>query len=298
MQLNERVVAALTGDDSPPVRLLPLFGEVTPVAVEGTETVAGALRRGAGLVWVTAGPGTAGTALAAAACQELGVMCLLADLHRVPQLNAAPGGGGVGDGGGTPGLSHGAVRDLVADLILEAALDGCVLILAGAELAAGAMDLVTGSVMPVIAVGATHWDTSWATTIPVSVAAPRLTTSERADLWWIALAGQVPQEAVTGLRLTPEQISAVGRLALRTAELAKTEVTTAVVQDAARRLGRGGMQRAGARPGTAVLDDLVLPERTRDEVSRLIAWATHRDDVFALGDLQEIGRASWRERVF
>lgn len=290
LQLSERVVASLTGDDSPPARLLPLFGEVTPVAVEGTETVAGALRRGAGLVWVTAGPGTAGTALAAAACQELGVMCLLADLRRVPALSAPIGGpGSLGEGGGGPGLSLHAVRDLVAALVLEAALDGCVLILAGAELAAGAMDLVTGSVMPVIAVATTAWDTSWATTIPVSVTAPRLTTAERADLWWIALAGQVPQEAVTGLRLTPEQISAVGRLALRTAEQAGTEVTTAIVQDAARRLGRGGTQRTGARSGSAVLDDLVLPERTRDEVSRLIAWATHRDDVFALGDLQGKG---------
>lgn len=296
LQLAERVVAALTGDDSPPARLLPLFGEVTPVPVEGTETVAGALRRGATLVWVTAGPGTAGTALAAAACQELGVMCLLADLRRVPALNAMAGGAGSGVGGGSgvgeggsAGLSVGAVRELVAALVLEAALDGCVLILAGAELAAGAMDLITGSVMPVIAVATTAWDASWAATIPVSVTAPRLTTAERSDLWWHALAGQVPQDAVTGLRLTPEQISAVGRLALRTTELVGTTVTTAIVQDAARRLGRGGAQRAGARGGTAVLDDLVLPERTREEVSRLIAWATHRDDVFALGDLQGKG---------
>ena len=292
VQLNERVAAALTGDNSPPARLLPLFATVTPVAVDGTSTVAGALERGAGLVWVSAGPGTAGTALAAAACQQLGVMCLLADLRKAPQLGAARGtaGGGPGDGGGGDGgLSLGAVRDLVAALVLEAALDGCVLILSGAELAAGAMDLVTGSVMPVIAVATTAWDTAWGTEIPVAVTAPRLTTAERADLWWTALAGQVPKEAVTGLRLTPEQISAVGQLALRTAEQAGTQVSAAIVQDAARRLGRGGTQRAAGRGGSAVLDDLVLPDRTRDEVSRLIAWATHRDDVFALGDLQGKG---------
>ncbi|SDC59460.1 ATPase family associated with various cellular activities (AAA) [Sanguibacter gelidistatuariae] len=285
LQLCERVVAALIGDDSPPARLLPLFGEVMPVPVEGTTTVAGALERGAGLVWVTAGPGTAGTALAAAACQELGVVCLLADLRRAPQLGVGPGEGGPG----SAGLSQAVVRGLVAELVLEAALDGCVLILAGAELAAGAMDLITGAVMPVIAVATTAWDTAWATTIPVAVTAPRLTPTERGELWWVALGGQVPQDAVTGLRLTPEQITAVGRLSLRMAEQAGTEVTAAIVQDAARRLGRGGTKSAASTGSTAVLDDLVLPERTRDEVSRLIAWAKHRDDVFALGDLQGKG---------
>ncbi|MEP7763350.1 ATP-binding protein [Sanguibacter sp. 25GB23B1] len=284
LQVAERVVAHLLGDPTPPAHLLPLLGRVTPVAVDGTAAVAGALAAGEGLVWIASPPGTAGVALAAAACMELEVVCLLADLRRAPAAADVPGE--------APGIPIGIARELVADLVLEAALGGAVLVLAGADLAAPAVDVLRTSPAPVLAVGTSGWNPAWAAELPVSVAAPRLSTEQRSELWWLALGGQLPDGAITGLRLTPEQITVVGRHARRTADRAGTPLTAATVKDSARRLGRGsGHSAASRRPGSsaATLDDLVLPERTRAEVDRLIGWAQHRDEVFALGDLQGKG---------
>ena len=271
LRAGDRVVAHLLGDDTVPAALAPLLAPARPVAVEGTTALAALLAGGAPLTWVSAPPGTAGTALAVAACHELDVLCLVADLDR-------PGG---------PDASEPAVRRTVRGLVLEAALGGAVLILAGAEAAAGSVDLLVEAPVPVVAVGSTPWDARWHPSLPPVLTAPRLTTEQRRQEWRTVLGGTEPGPEVTALRLDPDQIHLVGAAARREAAARGQEVSPAVVAATARRLGRPA--RAGRAAGTATLDDLVLPAHARGEVERLISWARHRDDVLALGDLQGKG---------
>ncbi|MPV87293.1 AAA family ATPase, partial [Georgenia ruanii] len=305
LRVGDRVVAHLVGDDTPPAALAAVIAPAVPVAVEGTDTVAGALADGAPLVWVASVPGAAGTALAVAACRELDVVCLVANLARAVSDPGAPEAtGGARPGGtgaaGTP--SAAAVHDLVRTLLLEAALTGSVLVLAGAEAAGPAMDLLTDAPVPVIAVGATRWDARWARDLPPEVTAPRLSLGQRRDEWRAALGLAEPAREVTALRLTPEEIRVVGR-AVRAGMAGPVPVdgaarplhgadgpvpgAAAAVTAAARRLGRAAPTTGRGLPLT--LEDLVLPDHTRAEVERLIGWGRHRDDVLALGPLQGKG---------
>ncbi|QDB79140.1 ATP-binding protein [Georgenia sp. 311] len=272
LRVADRVVAHLLGDDTVPAALAPLLAPALPVTVEGTSELAGSLAGGAGLCWVSAPPGTAGTALAVAACLELDVLCLVADLTRPGAPDAADTAG---------------VRQTVRGLVLEAALGGAVLVLAGAETAAPAMDLLADAPVPVVAVGSRPWDARWHASLPPVVTAPRLTTEQRRQEWRTVLGGADPGPEVTALRLDAEQIHLVGRAAREEAAARGKQLSPGLVAATARRLGRS--TRAGHGGGTATLGDLVLPAHARDEVERLISWARHRDDVLALGDLQGKG---------
>ncbi len=94
---------------------------------------------------------------------------------------------------------------------------------------------------------------------------------------------------VLTLRMTPEEISAVGRRAETDAARAGRTVTPDDVRLAARRLGNAHGPRVRTSGTPATLADLVLPDRTRREVERLIGWAGDRDEVLALGELQGKG---------
>src|SRR5690606_39504863 len=121
------------------------------------------------LVWVHSQVGTAGTALAVAACRELGVTCLVGDLERLPVQ---------------PGVDRdpALVRRTVQALVLEAGLRGAVLVLAGAHLAGYQVGTLEAPV-PVVAVGRTPWDPHWAPALPPAVLATRPRQDERAAHW-------------------------------------------------------------------------------------------------------------------
>jgi len=281
LRVPDRVMSSLFGDDLPDPAVLPLLVSPVPVPVSGTATVARALEAGHQLVWVHSPIGTAGTSLAAAACQELNIPCVLADLNR------RPGTSGPADGTQPYGPS---LTDLVQALILEAGLTGSVLILAGAERASGLLPVLEQAPVPVIAVGADPWDPMWSTTLPISVLAPRVSLSDRAEIWWPLLGGTYPDREITALRLTPEDISLVGQHAREMAGVSGAEtISSEMIRQAARRLGRSRNSRAAAATTSATIDDLVLPEHTRHEVERLLDWARHRDEVLAQGPLQGKG---------
>src|SRR5690606_9159834 len=151
-----------------PAGLVPLLVEPVPADVPGVDEVAAALRAGEGLVWVHSPYGTAGTALAVAACRELDVTCLVADLHRLPKDEA---------GRREPATVRAAVRALG----LEAGLDGSVLVIAGAHLAGHDLRLLDGCVVPVIAVGRSPWDPHWDTALPPAIPAGRLPVDQREE---------------------------------------------------------------------------------------------------------------------
>ena len=265
----ERVADHLRGDDTPAALVADLLEEPVPVAVDGTGAVVAALERDDPLVWVESGHGATGTALAAAACVALGVGCLVADLAHA-DVHVRPG-----DAAGT--------ADVVDALLLEALLDGVVLVLAGAEGAAASVPALLASPVPVVAVGARRWDARWATWLPATVEAPVLTTAERTLLWRRHLDGAAPGPTVATLRLAPRDI--VRAASRARADAAGADPDDATLTAAVRMLGRGGARRGSG----ATLDDLVLPEHARAEIERLVAWGRHRDDVAALGDLHGKG---------
>ncbi|WP_051275048.1 ATP-binding protein [Cellulomonas sp. URHD0024] len=275
LRVPDRVVARLLGSYRVPDLVARVLRDPQPVDVEGYLDVAAALALGEQLVWVHSPIGTAGTALAVAACRHVEVTCLVADLERLPV---------------TPGLGTdlGLVRETTRALVLEAGLDGSVLVLAGAHLAAellGELD----AVVPVIAVGRSPWDPRWAIGLPAAVVAGRLSQGERAEQWHRVVGEHATTRDVLTLRMTPEEISAVGRRAETDAARDGRTVEPDDVRMAARRLGNTHGPRVRTSGSPATLDDLVLPARTRHEVERLIGWARDRDDVLALGELQGKG---------
>ena len=179
------------------------------------------------------------------------------------------------------------MADAVRSLVLEAALTGTVLVLAGAELAAPVVALLESAPLPVIAVATGGWNDRWSTSLPITLTAPRLSTAERAEIWR-PLLGADPGREISALRLTPEQIGIVGRHATAAAALAgETGLTIERIRSSVRQLGRGRHPRSTEVP--AELDDLVLPGRTRAEIMRLLDWARYRDEVLPRGPLQGKG---------
>lgn len=274
LRVPDQVTARLLGSSVAPAAVGAVLVVPVPADVDGAQGLAAALEAGERLVWVHAPGDAAGTALAAAACQALDVGCLVGDLARLP---------GPADAA--------LVRRTVRDLLLEAGLDGSVLVLAGAQLAAGCLDELDRAVVPVVAVGSTPWDAHWAARLPVTLTAGRLTTAARAEQWEVVVGPQALTREVLALRMTPEQIVTVGRRARADAERAGRDVTPDDVRAAARRLGTSATGSARVRSGAtpATLDDLVLPPHTRREVERLIGWVRDRDEVAALGDLRGKG---------
>lgn len=287
MVVAERAVAHLLGDHLPSAAALPLICEINPVELPGTAVIAEALRQGHTLAWVHSPPGAAGTALAAAACRRLGAPCLQADLNRLPrEADGAP-----------PPLA--LVAAAVQSLLLEATLAGCVLILAGAELAGQAADRLARAALPVIAVGTIPWDPAWPVTrLPVSVIAPRAANAIRAALWAPALSPGADSVDIAALRLTPGDIARVQRAALDQAAVEAAAhgradiphtLSTQDIRTASRRLGRNRSSKFQASASPASLDDLVLPDHVKSEVARLLDWARYRDEVLSQGPLQGKG---------
>jgi AAA+ superfamily predicted ATPase len=292
LAVADRPVAHLLGDDTPATAIAALLTELTPVEVPGYDRVAAALRAGHPLAWVHSPPGAAGPALAAAACRELDVPYLAADLGRLV----------VATGAAEP---HAA--DVVAAidaLITEATLAGSVLILLSAELAGAHADRLVHAALPLIAVGSIPWDPAWPTErLPVSVTSPRISTAIRAALWSPILGtapalSDDPAADIAALRLTPGDIMRVSRAALDDAALGLAgdqtggpsgTVTAEHIRRSARRLGRNRSSKFQASTEPATLDDLVLPEHVKSEVARLLDWARYRDEVLAQGPLQGKG---------
>lgn len=277
---HDRAVAHLLGDDTPSAATLPLLTDPAPLDMPGTAQVAAALAAGQHLVWVQSPPGAAGTALAAAACRALAVPCLVADLHRLTAADPA-----------SPAPTPRRLQEALGGVLLEAILAGSVLILAGADLVAPHTDSLAHPALPVIAVGAVPWDPAWyPTELPVTVTATRASLAARAELWRPVIGGADPDPQITALRLTPEEIGRVAQLASAAATARGDRLPGRDdIRQATRRLGRNRSSKFAATPDPATMDDLILPDHTKAEVSRLLDWARYRDEVLAQGPLQGKG---------
>ncbi|MDT4945974.1 MAG: hypothetical protein QOH14_2707 [Pseudonocardiales bacterium] len=265
--LPERLAGYLAGGGLPPAYLLSVLLDAVPVEVEGTAVVAAALAADHRLVWVHAPFGGAGSAMATAACRQLEVPCLIADLSRLPA--SIP------------------VDEAVAALLLECGLEGMVLVLVGAERAR--VGDLTRAAVPVLAVSTEPWNPQWTTELPLTVSAPRLSVAQREELWIPVLGGRSVDREITAMPLSPEQIVAVGRHARQMAELhGEDGIGTERIRNSVRQLGRGRSIRAN--PSASVtMDDLVLSGHALEEIERLLDWARYRDEVIALGPVHGKG---------
>ena len=282
-RVPDRVAAQLAGDDRPAAVLLAAMVDPAPVRVEGMDKVAAALQAGEHLVWVHAPVGAAGIGMAAGACESLDVPCLVADLHRLPTTRSVTDGEEV-----QLGPDAATVTGTLRDLVLESGLSGAVLVLAGAELATPARAVLATSAVPVIAVSTQPPPPAWGADLHITVRAPRLSVSDREQLWspWLGSAG-VPRE-VTALRLTPEDIATVAGHAQREAALTGEAISADGIRRSARRLGQRRTGNADDSAGVT-LSDLILPTHAQSEVARLLDWARYRDELLAQGPLQGRG---------
>lgn len=277
--LPERVAAHLRGDDTPAALARSVTTTAVPVDARGTDEVAHAIAAGEPLTWIESRHGASGTSLVAAACARLDVDLLVADLALL-------------DAGRGPSDAPVDTGPVIEALLLEALLDGRVLVVAGADRATQHLGTLLESPVPVVGVGAGRWDARWTHWLPATIIAPRLTAHERADVWRTALGGAEPAASVTTLRLSPDDIV---RVAVRAREDSGEAPDADAQRAAVARLGRTSTP-SGVR---ATLDDLVLPEHARAEVERLVAWGTHRDDVVELGPVHgKSGKASGIAALF
>ncbi|SPE63947.1 Proteasomal ATPase [Streptomyces netropsis] len=190
------------------------------------------------------------------------------------------------------GLSHeGDPAGCVGAALLEARLRGHGLIVGPVDSpdARHVQDLLApldGAPVPLVLTGRQPWDARWTAAPPVLADCPPLTGPERTALWRYELGahtGTVTDEAVAigaRYRLGPGRIRAVAAAAGRQAATHGTPVDAAAVRDSARAWNGGALDRL-ARPVRPAVDwdDLVLPERTHEQLRDLTRRVRHRDRV-------------------
>ncbi len=268
----ERVLAHLLGASDPDPVLAQLTTHPLPLQLTETEQLARTLAAGAPLVWIRSPLGTAGSSLAAGALERLEVHYRCLDLGRIPE--AEP------------------ILDLLRSAVLEAGLAAQALILCGAERlgveGAPVQAVLTRSVVPIVAVGTTAWDSRWAEVYPWSIDAPTLDPSSRNQAWQNLGAAEATS-GLTGLRLSPEAIGQTAAYAHWLAVAQDRPISDELVRQAARRIGGSASATrplSGRRHGFA---DLVLPENISATLLRLVGWARNRDEVLERGTLLQSG---------
>nr|WP_246470476.1 ATP-binding protein [Streptomyces olivoverticillatus] len=277
LRVPDRVTAHLLGDDSPPSSLCHLLALPERGRPLGEGPVAEAVRHLTRLlahrhsVHLRDSPDGTAEAVAEAALRACGRPAL--------RLNLA-------------GLAHETdPAGFVRAALLEARLRGHGLIVGPVDSpdARHIQDLLApldGAPVPLVLTGRQPWDARWTATPPVLADCPPLTEPERTALWRYELgahAGTVTDEAVAvgaRYRLGPGRIRAVAAAAGRQAAAHGTPVDAAAVRDAARSWNGGALDRLARTVRPAVgWNDLVLPERTHEQLRDLARRVRHRDRV-------------------
>ena len=265
----DRVIAHLQGANLPEPDLAELLIDPVPLQLPGSSQLSEALENGVGLIWLHGSLGSAGPSMALGAMQSMGVRALALEVPSVQ------------DG-----------RSFLQRAVREAALQGCVLLLDGAERLAEngggrALAMLANPVVPVIAAARRAWDREWAPQLnPLLIDAPMLDGQHR-DLLWLATTGEpVPDGALTGLRLSPETLTQTARYAQLVASASRSAMTTDLVRECLRRVTGSADPSAGRGVSFA---DLVLPAEVSGAVHRLVGWAAHREQLVTDGLLLEAG---------
>ncbi|MFL6162089.1 MAG: ATP-binding protein [Jatrophihabitantaceae bacterium] len=285
LRVPDPVLAFLAGSVQSDPAVAGMWTSPVPIRLPETPLVAAGIERGVPLIWIRSSAAATGNSLAAGAFAELGLQALAVDAQRCP-----------------------AGADLASALAAaarEAGLRGCGLVVTGAELLAepahrAGLTVLEQAAVPVVAVGSRQWDPGWLRRHPLVVDAGPLSVTDRAAVWRVglgSLAESDPElrQTLLGLRLTPEEVLETGRYARTLAAARQQPVSTAVVREAARRVGgsggAGAHRTAGSAPngGGPSFAELVLPEHATASLRQLVNWARVRDQVTARGPLRAKG---------
>lgn len=279
LQVPDRVVAYLLGDDRPDASLLPVLDQVRGYRVQLADQLAYALRAGSRLVHIRerAMLGT-GTAIAVAALAASDRAAVIMDATRLT------------------GRSDPAV--VVPTAIREALLQQAGLVITSIELlAAAAPDVVRAlahSAVPVIMIGTASWEPQWTSEPPLLLVAPALGGRDRVALWQQELDHAAAESGndsdaaadldslrlAAHLTLGPDQIAKAVRAARALAGLTGGPITADDVRRGARAQNAAGLERLARRIDPEVgWDDLVLTSSALQALHDLASRARHRDTV-------------------
>lgn len=284
LQVPDRVLAHLLGDDTPDPLVAPLISDAPPVPSSSADRFARAYAADAGMVYLRAQRGAGAPSAAAAGFAQLGLRTLAIDLTLV---------------------------DADTDLAMLARIASREARLGGARLVAGPLDAVsengplairalTGAPGGVVLHGSVSWDPSWAADVPATIEIERVDADAQQAVWANELdeetlaAGVDPSETATLFRLTPDQVQRAVRSAERQAALDGRRVELDDLLRGARSQNAVGLQRLARRiEPRARWRDLVLPPDIEAQLRELAARWRHRDQVL---DAWGLGRAAARGR--
>jgi hypothetical protein len=269
LQVPDRVVAHLLGDDHPDTALAALLVEPPPGSGLDGSPLARALAAGATAAYLRERPGSSGTLLAVAALRTLGRPSLVVDLERL-------------DGGQ-------AVATVARVLGREARLRGAGVVARPLEELVerdpGAVRAFVEAAAPVLLVGRSGWDPLWSRAVPVLVDVHPEPAGDRHAHWRQALDGAAPPSLdpaaeVLHFRLTPEQIERAATTARQQASLAGADVTGDHLRSGARAQNGAGLEHRARRiEPTTSWSDLVLPPPCLQALRHLADRARHREQV-------------------
>ncbi|WP_405778523.1 ATP-binding protein [Streptomyces sp. NBC_00859] len=303
LRVPDRVTAHLLGDDTPDAALA---GQVTLLRPRPAESApqGGPLverlaeRLGAGRPAVYLREEREGDALSCATAA-----LTIAGLEA---LHFTPGHGSSGDAAADPAAPHPdqgeqGTTELVPDLLREARLRGCPIVVApvpekpGPLLRALLAQVAEGAPagVSVLLAGGRPYDPHWCDQDPLVLDAPRQRSGDL-GVWTAALGSAQgpdgPQElgfdlapVVAPYRLGGDRIRRTARAALDLAAFDGGTLSAAHLRLAARQQSASGLEQHARRIRPDVgWDDLVLPERPLAQLHELALRARHRDRV--LGD--------------
>ena len=282
LQVPDRVIAHLLGDDGPDADLLGLLADTSPDASPDPTALVRAVSAGARLCYLKERPGASGRSLATAAMHALGMQVVALDLSRLAATEDVAG------------VAATAVRDarlrgagLVAGPVEALAERGAAAVRAFAEPDPPHLHTDASLVPPVVIVGRRSWEPAWSRVVPVLVDVNAPTAADRAGLWraWLKSAGEIEGGRDAGdltvhFRLTPEQIHRAAVAAQIQATADGGQVAPAHLRAGARAQNAAGLEALARRVEPRVgWDDLVLPPPTLLGLKELAARARHRDQV-------------------
>ncbi len=268
LRVPDRVAAHLLGDHVPQPAVAALLQEVEPYACALARSVADGLRSGVDLVHVREHEQGTGTATAVAALHDAGHGALVVDLTLLARTTD--------------------VLQAVDRCAREALLQGAGVVAGPVEALAErhleAVEVLTGWPVPVLLVGASHWDPRWTRRPPLVVEAAALGARERTEI----LRGHLDR---VGARVTAESVGACVSLgpvqihqAVRAAQVAALghggPVDTDALRTGVRAQNAAGLESLARRIEPEVgWSDLVLAPEVRRALEELASRARHRDQV-------------------
>ncbi|MYS22467.1 ATPase family associated with various cellular activities (AAA) [Streptomyces sp. DvalAA-14] len=293
LRVPDRVVAHLLGDDTQDSALdgyaRPLRApEARPQFDALTQRLAKRLAAGPLTVYLRQLREDDGLVCAAAALDAAG----LEALHFTPAASAGPAVPATSGGppaAGDPGSGEGD-HDLMAELLREARLLGCAIVVAPLPERPGPLvRALSVPDVPVLMVGSGPYDPDWCDRHrePLVLDAPRQRSGDL-DTWSAAIGTALEPgfdlaPVVAPYRLGGERIRRAARAARELAAFDGSPLSGAHLRLAARQQSASGLEQHARRISPAVTwDDLVLPDKPLAHLHELALRARHRDQV--LGD--------------